>query len=231
MTMNTDTTGTTDILLARAVLYSVVSSLFSEPSGRRFERLYDRGFQENVIYSAGLLDRYFDETADSLGQLAVILFSYLEERGEEVRDEHARIFGHSLSRKTAPYETEHLTNKEIFYKTQCLADLNGYYKAFGLEVRSGERADHLAIETEFMMHLIVKEYIAIERIMEEEKIEISRDAQNSFWHDHIIPWVEILGGNVTEESGGELYTSAGRFLQSLMKKEQLYFSGLTSICK
>jgi putative dimethyl sulfoxide reductase chaperone len=231
MEIKEESTVTTDILLARATLYSYVSSIFSDPSTPRFKRLYDHEFREIVLFAADTIDRLINVTQESLAQPVSDSFSALGAVGGDVDGEYVRIFGHSLSRKTSPYETEHLGNNEIFYKTQCLADLNGFYKAFGLELRSGERADHLSLEAEFMMHLIVKEYAARERNLESEKIMVARDAQRSFWTDHLNNWVTELAGNVAGEAGGGLYAYVGVFVQSLMKKEQVYFSGVNTLCE
>jgi TorA maturation chaperone TorD len=231
MDIKEEYTVTTDILLARATLYSFISSILSDPSTPRFKRLYDNEFREIVTLAADSIECLVNVTQESLSQPASDFFSALDAVGSDMDGEYVRVFGHSLSLKTSPYETEHLGNNEIFYKTQCLADLNGFYNAFGLELRSGERADHLSLESEFMMHLIVKEYTARERNLGTDKVMVARDAQRSFWTDHLNDWVTKFGGNVVGEAGVGIFAYVGLFLQSLMKKEQVYFLGVNNLCE
>ncbi len=57
-----------------------------------------------------------------------------------------------------PYETEY-TTPDALYKAHQLADIAGFYRAFGLEMstENRERPDHLAAELEFMHFLALKE--------------------------------------------------------------------------
>ena len=61
-----------------------------------------------------------------------------------------------------------------FQRSNYLADISGFYKAFGVEVDC-ERPDALKAELEFMHYLIFKEINAPVR----EKAEICLDAQKN----------------------------------------------------
>lgn len=64
-----------------------------------------------------------------------------------------------------------------------LADLTGFYKAFGVESKS-MIIDHLAVECEFMAALLLREAYA-ESSGNKEMYEIVRDAQKKFIKDHL----------------------------------------------
>ncbi len=66
----------------------------------------------------------------------------------------------------------------------ALADLVGFYKAFGLENAGDLTVDHFSVETEFMAHLILKEAYATSRGNGEME-EIIRDAEKKFLRDHL----------------------------------------------
>jgi len=66
---------------------------------------------------------------------------------------------------------------------RTLADIAGFYKAFGLELKGELPLDHFSVEAEFMAHLLLKEaYGDLKK--NEEMCEIVRDAQKKFLEDH-----------------------------------------------
>jgi TorA maturation chaperone TorD len=70
-----------------------------------------------------------------------------------------------------------------------LADIAGFYRAFGVEITPGtERPDHIAVELEFMHLLAVKEVVAAGREDGGEHARICRDARATFFRDHLGRW-------------------------------------------
>ncbi|GBC78055.1 Selenate reductase assembly chaperone protein [bacterium HR08] len=107
-----------------------------------------------------------------------------------------------------------------FQWAEILADLNGFYRAFGVEpVR--ERPDHLSVELEFMYVLALKEIRARD---EDEHLRITRDAERAFLRDHLAVWVPAFARamrrrarEVGVDGGGfygHLLTWLERFLES-----------------
>src|SRR5262245_14795247 len=78
----------------------------------------------------------------ALGAEAMLLLEALPLRGErEVA--YQRLFTHSSSRDCPTFETA-FSAKEIFQQTQQLADIGGFYRAFGVQPIAGtERPDHI----------------------------------------------------------------------------------------
>lgn len=85
-----------------------------------------------------------------------------------------------------------------------LADLSGFYRAFGVslggldgEDHLSELPDHVAVELEFHGYLLLKE-AALDRAGDREGLEIVRDAQRKFLGEHLavlLPTiVQALGG-------------------------------------
>jgi TorA maturation chaperone TorD len=125
------------------------------------------------------------------------------------------VFGHTLSKQIAPYALEHLKNSDVFFRTQKLADLNGFYKAFGLEVESIERADHISTQAEFLSFLLLKQCLAEQDSLSEEK-EICEKAFYDFQRDHFLDWVEMFAKNLTVHIDSDFYLLAGKFLNEFL---------------
>src|SRR5262245_34816223 len=104
---------------------------------------------------------------------------------ETLRQRHEAIFGHTLRGAVCPYETEH-GREALFQQGQELADIAGYYLAFGLRPPDGgaERVDHIACELEFLQLLALKEAYALESD-DAEMLAVTRDAWRSFMREHI----------------------------------------------
>lgn len=105
---------------------------------------------------------------------------------ESLQADHRRIFGLTGS---LMYETE-LGLPHEFRQSQELADIAGFYRAFGLQTGATvrERPDHLATELEFMYLLTLKEAYADSNAMPEQA-EICIDALGKFLQDHLARWI------------------------------------------
>ena len=152
----------------RAEVYRLLSAAFREPSPAPLER--------------GPLRELFSRLPEGVG------LALPPEAPADLPAEFRRVFGHNLSPDCPPYETQY-GKSDVFRQTHAMADLNGFYSAFGLAVGEGDRrADHLPVELEFAAILCLKEVLALER-GEEEKSTICRDARLNFLGDHLGRWV------------------------------------------
>ena len=214
--MNTSTKQN-HLLEARSTLYGFVSTLFSDPESEKFSMMKNPEFQKMVLNSC----LQFDENNESelSGAFQKVISMVNELNRETIQNENVSIFGHTLSKQTAPYALEHLKSTDVFFRTQKLADLNGFYQAFGMEVECVERADHIATQTEFLSYLILKELVAIKKNLEEE-IEICQKAFIDFHQEHFFDWAKMFSENLIEKVEGEFYPAAGKFLWGLICKEK-----------
>ncbi len=100
---------------------------------------------------------------------------------------HQRVFGLVVSRECPPYETEYSHWKDPTYRATQLADVAGFYRAFGLEPDRGfpERHDHIALELEFVAYLLQKSVHAGSAMQQREIVE---QAAKSFLAEHLVWW-------------------------------------------
>ncbi len=91
------------------------------------------------------------------------------------------------------YESEYGRGRALVKGNQ-LADIAGFYRAFGLESARNvqpEMVDHIAVELEFYALLLYKSQ-ALEEIHDSEGIEIVLDARKKFLKDHLSRFVDSL---------------------------------------
>jgi len=94
-----------------------------------------------------------------------------------------------------------------------MADVAGFYRAFGVEVGGGdERPDHVRAELEFMNLLAVKETIARQEEDDGEHAEICLNASRAFLRDHLGRFAIRLGDQLAESASDAVYRNAGRLL-------------------
>jgi nitrate reductase assembly molybdenum cofactor insertion protein NarJ len=106
------------------------------------------------------------------------------------------------------YETEFGLPHE-FRQSQELADIAGFYRAFGFQAGGSrhERPDHLAAELEFMYLLALKEAYALENGLVEQA-GICQQAQCAFLRDHLGRWVGLFNASLRQSSETRLGVSA-----------------------
>lgn len=143
----------------------------------------------------------------------------LDAWADALQDAHTQLFGHAVRGACPPYELEY-ERGDIPQKASELADIAGFYNAFGMELDAAahERADHVSVQCEFMSVLAVKEVHALETDNAEAR-QIIHDAQRSFLADHAGRWFPALAVRLAEADADGFYGSLGVFLGEFIKTE------------
>ncbi|HDZ22473.1 hypothetical protein LCGC14_0615620 [marine sediment metagenome] len=163
------------LLADRSAVYIVLARGFSQPDEtvldflRQCDQAGPRGDSDVGTSLAALLASIRDGDLDKLQQAYMRLFDPVN--------------------GPFPYESEHKTGHD-FAKANILADIMGFYRAFGVEP-SGDRADHMAAELEFMHLLTLKEHYAAGK-GDQEHATLCREAGQKFFRDHLSLWTEGL---------------------------------------
>lgn len=196
---------------ARLTVYQFLSLATSKPRSERWSRLLDASFQELTRAAVEVIQADPRACPDSLapGEVALEaldlapLISFLQQPREDFSEEFDRVFGLLISRTCPPYETEYCPQTFSVFRSHQLADIAGYYRAFGLEPsrESPERHDHIVLELEFMAWLNTKTLYALEQ-GEGDNARLCRDAQVNFFRDHLAWWTTAFALALRKQADG-----------------------------
>lgn len=185
-------------LLARRELWLLVSAGSVDPYYRqRLELLRDAAFRRRVSDAATLIVQEWSPGELGPGEVdpATLsperLFAAFDLEYVNLETTYRRLFGlTAISPLCPPCEIEYEPNTDVAYRCQRLADVAGFYQAFGLQVspRAGERLDHITVEAEFLYLLLAKEAVALQE-RNQEGAEICREARRKFFQEHVGWWL------------------------------------------
>lgn len=199
-------------LAAREQTLRLLALAASDPLSRRFEKVLDPVTQEIACAAADHIagDPRFTPVEFAPGESPVRdldlrpLCEALRAPRQRILEDHTRVFGLVAPRECPPLEIEYCPQTFAVYRSQRLADVAGFYRAFG--VRPGrdvpERPDHIACELEFLAWVSSKERHA--RLQEgdewRERAEVCRDAQRRFTDEHFAWWVPAFARGLRERA-------------------------------
>lgn len=156
---------------------------------------------------------------DGLKEIEPFRASLKEAALQDLQIEHTRLFSLTVAGGVSPYETEY-GEKSIFFKTDRMADIAGFYRGFGMDLtdRVGERCDFIGTELELMYWLVRKEEHARTRHREADA-KICRDAQEKFMVEHLGRWAGFFGDTMAHEARHPFYRDVGQWLFSFIESE------------
>ena len=195
--------------IARSTVYKALSLGFSPPTKEvlAFIRKGYRQLEEALR---------FLPVGYELGEAVALLGKAVKEP-DGWEGEHNRLFRVGLV--ATPYETEHDPMRAL-RKGQVLADILGFYTAFGLKPseRLKELPDHIAVELEFMSLLLLKEaYARLEGW--EEQVNLCVDAEGKFLRDHLGWWAFQFSDQVEKSAQVPLYPALSQLLGRFLRFE------------
>jgi TorA maturation chaperone TorD len=213
-----------DVALARAVLYEAVSGGLRLPSAAGPAGLVSG---RHALEAAATL---LDARRPGSEPLAPAVRRLVDRACVEGRDrasDHARIFGHSLG-LVSPYETAY-GGGESLRQPHELADIAGYYLAFGLAPPAGadERADHVACECEFLGFLARKEAFLLAggpppgmpAPEADEQLQTVRRAAARFLRDHLARFGLAFATRLASADADGFYGALGAALSRLLRQD------------
>jgi TorA maturation chaperone TorD len=197
----------------RARLYRLLARTLRRPDADTLARM--RG--EDLAETPGALER-LDAPDELRGTAAELLDALAAASPVELAREYDQSFEPWGAAACLPNETAHApeTPQEGLVRTFELADVAGFYRAFGVEVSpASERPDHVAVELEFM-HLLAVKQLAAEQGALAEQARICQEAASAFLRDHLGRWCPKLAAALAERAESRVYRLAGELLQGFV---------------
>lgn len=198
-------------LLARAALFRMLAAAFAYPEAGGARRLTAQ-LRRLESAATDVQDR---PLAQALRRLCRAWAGAAEDR---LRAEYARLF--LGSGPVSLHETAYGDGRRIGGRTAELADISGFYTAFGLRPADTEPdlPDHVCAELEFYSLLLVKAAYA-GRHGWTVKGEITRRALRSFLEQHLARWSTALARDLAQYAGAAPYRQLSRALAVLIRAE------------
>jgi putative dimethyl sulfoxide reductase chaperone len=185
--------------LGRATVYRLCGAALAYPAPDRLVEIARLAHAAAVV-----VDRRFREPLTALADAAAIADA------ESIAAEYVTLFDGAV--KCPPYEGAYAL-PQIAGKSAQLADIAGFYAAFGLEPAAGqpEVEDHVATELEFLSALAVKEAWALAERHDEHAL-VTRDATASFLADHLGRWACTFASALEASTDVPYYQAAARLI-------------------
>lgn len=175
----------------------------------------DPGAIESIRDVAGLV-----LTLDPDGVVSGLAREFIERPRADLEAEYIELFTLATSPDCPTYESAYVCT-DINQQTSIMADVAGFYRAFGLELGQGLRPDDISLELEFMGFLCRKEAYAIEHMGKPRVLQARRN-QRVFVSEHLGRWGETLGQLIAAHAhSASPYEALGKALAAWLESERV----------
>lgn len=197
----------------RPYLYQYLSAAFSYPN-------------EDVLHT---LENGLGDLAQSVQAVGIAYDTaslrpvLVEARGRllDLQGEYNALF--ATAAKAPSWETAYEIDKTS-RKAAELSDIEGFYRAFGLNVSAPVEPDSLVAELEFLALLLQKKLYA-QTTGNGEGVEICDDAYRKFLTDHLGRWYVAFVGRLGEATDEEYYRQVAALLKAALDGEAAQLGG------
>jgi TorA maturation chaperone TorD len=221
--------------LARQALYRFAGLSLLDPKEGAWQKL-DALRDDRILVEAAAVFRdavrartaTSDEVESTLRTVDPrFVLSRLPDSRQTLNRDYENSFGLLVSSNCPPHEMEYVNSKLTFQRSNLLADISGFYTAFGFAVSEThrERPDHIVLELEFMASVIALERQAAEMKSADAAWhrQVCRDAQLRFLQEHVGSWVPAFGKLLAQQNGNGFYAAAGEFVAAYVAAERQLF--------
>lgn len=202
------------LALSACALSRLLALALSPPSAGTLPAIFSTDPPRGFLHAAATLD---GGPPGSVHEAALDLARFRSLTLEDLRRLHQEIFGHTPKGRVCPCETEYGT-EEIFQQANQMADIAGFYLAFGLEPSADqhERPDHIATELEFLGFLLMKEVHAAES-GDAEMLDVTREARKRFLREHLGAFGRAFASALVKADPEGFFGAAGRLCSAFLE--------------
>lgn len=194
----------------RANGYATLALGLERPDDRYMAAVEGGIFGDQLVQSISTVD-------DDLSDLAMRVSGTISDV-DRLEQKWSRLFGVEHGLTVSPYELTYLPGP-LVTNVRVLADINGFYRAFGLTVASGrnDRCDHICFMLEFLSHLSLSE-AHLRTVGDCAGVAIVVDARRSFVEDHLGRWFWRFTDEVTARDEG-FHAAVAELVAGVMEHE------------
>jgi TorA maturation chaperone TorD len=190
-------------------------------------RLLSLGLAHPCDDGLGLMDALAEALADTPDVpegLAALRAALADAVPGQVAVSQSRLFGGTV--EVAPYEGSY--EDDPFRQARQIADVAGFYRAFGAEAHGSEheRPDHAGCELEFLAFLGCRGLVAAAAGRVDE-VELCREVEESFLREHAGRWLPSFFRSV-ERGAPDTFHAALGHLGAAAVGTELTRRGITS---
>jgi DMSO reductase family type II enzyme chaperone len=191
--------------LARAGLYRLLALGFAYPAEPELAE-----FRRVLTLHIGAEPQAHD--------LRSTLAQFPEAEPAVLEGEYTRLFDRTVA--CSPHESDNVGGMRAFTKARDLADVQGFYRAFGMQLgpAATEMGDHIRVELEFMSVLALKEAYFRDGGYD-EAAELVIEAQHAFLREHLGRWAPAFGSRLERASCEAFYATVGQATRALLEAE------------
>ena len=220
----------TELDIAFETLYRFAAAGLTDPRRDLSDVLFDPGSRELAMGAADVVRSVTrDQTIPlGFGELPIDdldlppALAALGDDPEQHTQEYLRIFGLVTCRECPPYETEYYPNQDPFFRSQQMADVAGFYRAFGLEPARQWREcpDHITLELEYVATLLARLRSARASAADPDQALVCHDARVKFLRDHVCWWVPSFSVGLRNQAEHGFFSHLGRILAALLPADR-----------
>lgn len=194
-------------LIERASLFAALAQGFAYPEGARIQEVSRRLVK---------LGDHFADTPVLARTLARARAALTNTSLETLQPAYLALFMGKA--KVSLHETAYGDGRRMGGRPVELADINGFYSAFGMHIQDTDPdlPDHLSVELEFFSTLLLK--MAWQKTSSTAQSQICARAARKFLEDHLGRWVPSLARQL-EDDGLAPWTTLGRLLHTAIALE------------
>lgn len=203
-----------DEVLARSTIYSHLAAGFAYPAEDYLQSLKSGEATASLGMAAAFFadEKGLTDTVDAFCEAVEREIPSLDIR--DLEGEYNRIFSMGL---ICPHNETEYSSSHVFMKGSDMADIAGFYNAFGFKMSDTEKAlaDFIGTELEFMHVVTFKEHHALEK-GEEANAETCREAQGKFLKGHLGTWVSAFSKVLSATTHLEYFRTLGKMLDEFV---------------
>ncbi len=202
-----------EALLHRAAVFRVLALGFADPSP---------GHRQAVVEELARLSEAGEHGHGGeppwLACLAEARRAWLETDTAVAAGEYDRLFRRQA--QCPAHETAYGDGRRMGGRPAELADIRGFYEAFGVQPSSSdpELPDHLAAELEFYGVLLIKTAYAWAQGLVQER-HVTEAASKAFLEDHLGRWVAAFRAALIEAGADAPYPETARLVEAVIAEE------------